>query len=695
MTDRLINNIKIVAIVLTSLNLVGFSCSLYLESFNNSSLLLTITLQMLVIITYLIVIIYSKWVSEHFSSLNANQTQFAEELDHLNKALNEEFQLIKSHITTQANNFKINSEEAFGKINEENERLSKEFSLLIEKVENNRDGFDKKQKEIIDKIDVGHSNAVLRNKTTIESISQLRLLLNGVVEEIQNILAKYKAENTSSQTEIDQNVRLLSSQLDLFKVDLLERSNSILTGINSFKEEIKASSNELKATLSDQHKKIADSLTDINSSKDLFEVKVVEELQTLIQNYSDVIDIINKGNNQLSVSILQTDKNVNEGLKINQDELSLLKANFIDAQKSELQLILDQQKELDALASIEKTKREIELKREFEQLLKHQQKLEIDLSALIHNADKKETEVIREILENQLLQFNNLQNVSSENLNDKLEKLHHKVEKHNISFNSFIKHNQIQDMNVLTERLKELPLISKELRQFPSSLESSIQKQKNEINKSILINSTINYERIDALLSIHKFIDLKAPLPIMHDWRVSSDYALATFSHILEKGKGSVIDIGSGISTLLFAYAVEKNGRGKVISLEHSKEYYDQTNKLLLAHGLESFCELYYCPLKEYELDGEKWLWYDLKNVKIKDTITLISVDGPPGSTQHMARFPAVPILKKFIDEQTVVFLDDGYREEESLIASKWSKIYNLKSELIKSHKGYFTLRLV
>jgi hypothetical protein len=543
MTNRLIDIIKIVAVVLTSLNLVGFSCSLYLESFNYSSLLLTITLQMLVIITYLIVIIYSKWVSEHFSSLNANQTQFAEELKHLNKALNEESQLIKSHINTQANNFKVNSEEAFGKMNEENERLLKEFSLLIEKVENNRDGFDKKQKEIIDKIDVEHSNAVLRNKTTIENISQLRPLLNGAVE----------------------------------------------------------------------------------------------ELQTIIQNYSNVINVINEGNNQLNVSILQTDKSVNEGLKVNQNELSELKTGFIDAQKREIV-------------------------------------------------------VIREVLENQLQQIDHLQNISAESLNDKLEKLHHKVEKHNISFNSIIKNNQSQDLEVLIEKLNELPRISKEIQQIPLSLESSLQKQKKEINKSILTNSTINYERIDALLSIHKFIDLKAPLPIMHDWRVSSDYAHAVISTILEKKNGSVIDIGSGISTLLFAYAVKQNGNGKVISLEHSKKYFEETKKLIELHDLEDFCELYFCPLIEYKLNDEKWSWYDINNISFPDNISVISVDGPPGSTQALARYPAIPLLKNQIKNGTKIFLDDAYREEEEMIAMRWKEEFKLNCNFVKAHKGLFLL---
>ena len=212
--------------------------------------------------------------------------------------------------------------------------------------------------------------------------------------------------------------------------------------------------------------------------------------------------------------------------------------------------------------------------------------------------------------------------------------------------------------------------------------------QKKYIEKQL--NTT--YDRVDALLSIHNLIKLNAPLPIMHEWRVSSDYAHETLSCLLEKGSGSVIDIGSGISTLLLGYGVKKNGKGKVISVEHSKDYYEKTKALIKAHDLEEYCEVHYCPLKEYDISGEKWIWYDVEGLTFPSDISLISVDGPPGNTQYMARYPALPLLESYITDQTVIYLDDAYRSEEAEIAKKWKLKFELSYALIKAHKGFFKL---
>ncbi|MDB3887366.1 class I SAM-dependent methyltransferase [bacterium] len=216
-------------------------------------------------------------------------------------------------------------------------------------------------------------------------------------------------------------------------------------------------------------------------------------------------------------------------------------------------------------------------------------------------------------------------------------------------------------------------------------------KSKN-LDFNLTKHSNITYDRLDALMSIHNIIKLNAPLPIMHDWRVSSDFAHSTLSTLLEKKSGSVIDIGSGISTLLFGYGVKRNGKGKVISLEHNKEYYDKSKKLIKEHKLEAYCELYFCPLKEYVLDGKKWLWYDTSNIEFPDNIVLVSVDGPPGGTQYMARYPAIPILEKFITDKTVIYLDDAFRNEEAEIAEEWKSKFGMSFQLTKSHKGFFTL---
>ena len=243
-----------------------------------------------------------------------------------------------------------------------------------------------------------------------------------------------------------------------------------------------------------------------------------------------------------------------------------------------------------------------------------------------------------------------------------------------------------QDLN------KTLEANSQKTTQLSSRILNHIDSKTNNINFNVAKQLNITYDRIDALMSIHNIIELNAPLPIMHDWRVSSDYAHATLSSLIEKGEGSVIDVGSGITSLLFGYGVKKNGSGKVIALEHSKEYFEKSKAMIKLHQLEDYCELYYCPLKEYDLNGKKWLWYDIANVDFPDNITLISVDGPPGGTQYMARYPVIPIMEKYLNKNTLIYLDDSNREEEKLSVEKWVREFSLKNDFFKSDRGYFVL---
>jgi hypothetical protein len=270
------------------------------------------------------------------------------------------------------------------------------------------------------------------------------------------------------------------------------------------------------------------------------------------------------------------------------------------------------------------------------------------------------------------------------------------VDKFNNSFSQLTKEKLsilIDEREIYQKKYSEIKqLVSNIAPSLSSEFSKKIENQKSSFNFNLSKQLNITYDRIDALMSIHNLIKLNAPLPVMNEWRVSSDFAHAVLSKLIEKKSGSVIDIGSGISTILLGYAVKMNGTGKVISLEHSEEYYVKTKALIKSHKLEEYCELYFCPLKKHILDEKEWLWYDISKVKIPKNISIISVDGPPGATQHLARYPALVLLHEYLNKNSTVFLDDGGREEEKQIAQEWSLKYNLTSAEFNSHKGYFQL---
>jgi hypothetical protein len=64
----------------------------------------------------------------------------------------------------------------------------------------------------------------------------------------------------------------------------------------------------------------------------------------------------------------------------------------------------------------------------------------------------------------------------------------------------------------------------------------------------------------------------------------------------------------------------------------------------------------------------------------------LALVDGPPGSTNHWARYPAVPLLLSIIQPAEVhVLLDDHKRLDEKKTGQAWIKRFQEQGYLVET----------
>ena len=97
---------------------------------------------------------------------------------------------------------------------------------------------------------------------------------------------------------------------------------------------------------------------------------------------------------------------------------------------------------------------------------------------------------------------------------------------------------------------------------------------------------------------------------------------------------------------------------------------------MLALHGLENRVELVHAPLVDNIVGKETFQWYDIQSLDINTPIDLLIVDGPPYWVGAMARYPAVPLFYEKFGKDAVVVLDDGYREDEKIIAERWNKEY-------------------
>jgi predicted O-methyltransferase YrrM len=164
-------------------------------------------------------------------------------------------------------------------------------------------------------------------------------------------------------------------------------------------------------------------------------------------------------------------------------------------------------------------------------------------------------------------------------------------------------------------------------------------------------------------------------LPLLFgEWAVDADFgALLLFE--LRGMPDTVVEIGSGLSTLLTAAALESNGRGRLYSIEADQVHADRTRKMLEAAGVDDRVELIVSPLEDRSIGGREVRWHDPGVVSVLQDrkVDLITVDGPPTSSRW-SRWPAVEVLYPYLAVGGVVLLDDGRRAHESRCAFQWAR---------------------
>lgn len=211
--------------------------------------------------------------------------------------------------------------------------------------------------------------------------------------------------------------------------------------------------------------------------------------------------------------------------------------------------------------------------------------------------------------------------------------------------------------------------------------------------RQIVLNE---YKQIEALLNLHSLIPLAHPLPPLRGWAISPDFAIALYSLILERKIQNVLELGSGSSSLIVGYALQKLGRGKLISLDHDSNYAIASKQLVCNHQLEQYCQIHHAPLKSIEINGQNYKFYSLECLKQTNLkFDLLIVDGPPSYTNPLARFPAVPLLYDYLADEAIVCLDDGDRKDEKLAVKKWLQEYSALKTMTspKTEKGMSILK--
>jgi hypothetical protein len=228
-------------------------------------------------------------------------------------------------------------------------------------------------------------------------------------------------------------------------------------------------------------------------------------------------------------------------------------------------------------------------------------------------------------------------------------------------------------------------------------------------------------KQIEAFVSIQNYLNAGDTISGFHGWPISPDVGLFLIEHIRERRYDLIIEFGSGVSTALFAKALQiqqraavsqpKNSGKKrarlICSFEHDQIYLRKTRDMLESQGLTGMVSLNHAPLMDWQDDTGRYLHYDCdatlaalgRQLAGSRKRVLVLVDGPPGATCVNARYPAVPkIFKHLARHEIDVVLDDTNRHEEKAIIELWRAFWKQRSMRVKdstvpSEKGLFWAR--
>jgi predicted O-methyltransferase YrrM len=197
------------------------------------------------------------------------------------------------------------------------------------------------------------------------------------------------------------------------------------------------------------------------------------------------------------------------------------------------------------------------------------------------------------------------------------------------------------------------------------------------------------YALIEGLLATYSTINRESPLPPLRGWAVSPDLAALLATVIADEKPSTILETGSGISTLIMGLALRRNGHGRIVALEHDAAYAAKTESLIEGYGLGDIAQVAFAPLTAYELGGTEFVWYDLANIDLPEGADLLFIDGPPRTVGPLARYPALPLLRTLIHPGTLIVVDDTNRSEEVEMLSRWNQEFGpLDIEFLPHEKG-------
>jgi len=170
-----------------------------------------------------------------------------------------------------------------------------------------------------------------------------------------------------------------------------------------------------------------------------------------------------------------------------------------------------------------------------------------------------------------------------------------------------------------------------------------------------------------ATSTVHSTVSSKFPLPNWNVWSIPPDFVVYSLAKILAERPQKIVEFGSGLSTILFASVLKKQG-GKLISFEHDADYAAHVSHMLAVRGLTEVVDLRIAPMSSAAYSSYEHPWYDVVAEDLPENVDLVLVDGPPMKFGLQVRLPGADLMAQRLVPGGCIMLDDAARPGEQAI---------------------------
>ena len=96
-----------------------------------------------------------------------------------------------------------------------------------------------------------------------------------------------------------------------------------------------------------------------------------------------------------------------------------------------------------------------------------------------------------------------------------------------------------------------------------------------------------SYRQLEDLLALYHQLSPVGWLPRTRGWAASPNFLRVMMEQIQERRPQVILELGSGVSTVVAAYTLERLGTGRLYSLDHDQEFLQITASMIREHALE------------------------------------------------------------------------------------------------------------